>query len=383
MQYRLIHIHNDLKFLGDIQKYDDPRLYNEVIFIGMPVEDVRNILSKYNVKYYLFEETKENISKIIQLSVAYDAVVINSLCVYKKKIIEGLPSEGIKILLRLFGFELYHKLQDKYISKKTKLALYSIDDREKSMYYRVRALAKLFLSFVPLYRPALEKKVYEKISAVLLFNTFEYDELSQYFTLPKMIQLPIQHSHWNKLDPIDMQKEKLIIIGNSKSYWNNHIDTLEAIRTTDYMAGYKFFLFFSYGAESSYVERIREMAKSSDNIHLQESFLKLEEFSQVYQKASAVVINSLRQHALANIFTGLFNGCKIYLNHKSSTYRWLKDNEFVISDVFTLKEDLEHENISLTADDIQQNMRSYTKLLNQYTKKDFADNVVKEISRRS
>src|SRR5690606_10843771 len=114
-------------------------------------------------------------------------------------------------------------------------------------------------------------------------------------------------------------KMEEIIVGNSKHVWNNHLDVFRIIKKSKRFDNYKFNLFFNYGVDNDYTEKVRNEANQNSFV-LIEDFLDIQEFSRVYNTATALVINSYRQHALGNIFTAILNGSKVYLNKKSSTY---------------------------------------------------------------
>lgn len=226
-------------------------------------------------------------------------------------------------------------------------------------------------------RQSGQKKRYRKIDRILLFNEYEYRQLGEYFHLPKALQVPLSRNN----DKVDINTKKIdrIVIGNSKHIWNNHLDILSQLKNVKNIDNYQLFLFFNYGPANNYTAEVEKLASSFKNITLQEEFVNLTTFGIIYSEASAIVVNSFRQHALGNIFTAIFKGCKIYLNKRSSTYLWLKDSGFIISEISTLAEDVLNDRVKLSQSEMAHNIAAYFELRRQYTYTDFVNRIIKFI----
>ena len=91
---------------------------------------------------------------------------------------------------------------------------------------------------------------------------------------------------------------------------------------------------------------------------------------------SAAVFNAYRQMAMANIFTALQNGVKVYLNNKNITMQWLLNEGFIIYSIDDFAQDLENGNIVLTEDAAKQNSERLHKMVETYTFEDFQNKLV-------
>lgn len=134
-------------------------------------------------------------------------------------------------------------------------------------------------------------------------------------------------------------------------------------------------LFFNYGSNNYYTDTVRREVNQK-NIVLLENFLSIENFNKIYDNATALVINSYRQHALGNIFSALLSGTKVYLNKKSSTYKWLKHEGFIISEINELPRDIDNNKIMLTQKEYQHNVNCYNQMKANYTNINFIENII-------
>lgn len=364
---QLIHIHTDPKFVYDSEIYRNKHFNNQIIFIR-DLDDLK-VVSPFPIFY--FKKDKKSIPHILNHIQKADAVFLYDLCSFKINLLNHIPSNK-KIFLRLFGYELYNLKKDKYISKRIQRAFFPIN-KKQSLSRNIKNLIRQFHLPKTSFNQSQQKEIYSKIDFILLHNKFEYRELKLDFYLPTYLKLALLLKPPSKV--LTHHKKNLIIIGNNRIMWNNHLDILKSLYPFRRNPNFKFYLFFSYGSENFYTRRVRDLSMHFNNLTLQEDFLNKEEFLKVYSRASALVINSYRQHALGNIFAGIFSGCKIYLNKRSSTFRWLKECGFIISEVSKLKRDLKNNNIRLSKEEMEFNIRKYKEEREKYSQKDFLEAV--------
>lgn len=360
---RIFHIHTDPKFLYDTERFIDLSFENKIIFVGNKEE----VKKDYADLISIYPKQDQSIGLIVETVKDADLIVLNELDTFKTKLLEQLPA-GKKIFLRLFGYELYRLKRNDFISSETRKSFFPIR-KNQSLIRNLKNLIHQYYRKPTTFDAEKQKNIFKKIDRILLVNKFEYDELRKYFYLPDFLKIPIlnEHRHLN----LDTPKKDLILIGNSRHDWNNHIDTLKMLRRVNNIDNYQLFLFFNYGGEGDYTQKVRELSKSFQNLTLRQEFLSMPDFLKIYSEASALVINSYRQHALGNIFTAIFSGCKIYLNKRSSTYSWMKANHFMISEVSELKNDIKTGNTVLSKTEMEFNINRYEQLAEEYTQKDF------------
>lgn len=365
MVKKIVQIHTDRKFLYESEFYKSDTVENQIIFVG----DKGDVDGNYRNLVKVF--SKEDIDEIIEIVKNADLIILSGLCSFKKNFLEKLPSDKV-VLLRLFGFELYQLKRDQFISNETRKSFFPIR-KNQSLIRNLKNLIHQYHQKPIKFDSEKQKKIFGRLNAIIMVNEFEYTELKNLFSLPKFLKLNLPPVNEN-LD-INKPKKNTIIIGNSKHFWNNHIDILKMLRRVKNIGNYQLFLFFNYGPESEYTQKVRELSGSFDHLTFQKEFLSMPDFLKVYSEASALVINSYRQHALGNIFTAIFNGCKIYLNKRSSTFDWLKTNNFIISEVSELKNDIKSGKIGLSKTEMEFNVNRYKQLAQEYSQKDFVSAV--------
>ncbi|MFM7854857.1 MAG: TDP-N-acetylfucosamine:lipid II N-acetylfucosaminyltransferase, partial [Flammeovirgaceae bacterium] len=109
----------------------------------------------------------------------------------------------------------------------------------------------------------------------------------------------------------------LIIVGNSGTPANNHLDTIKLIASANEAA--RVILPVSYG-EKRYIEFIKKkMASVSGRLEIEflENFLSLQNFLDLLSSADALVINSLRPQGYGTIFLSQLKWVPLFLNHKN------------------------------------------------------------------
>lgn len=374
--YKILHFHIDNKFLYDTLNYDSNNLFNEIVYFGVENEQLNTQLQKIGMPFRICATTQESFfQEVVPLLKDYDAIVLNSYAGFLKKIIDHLPN-NTKIFLRFFGYELYSHLKERYLSKTTLDIVYPIKLKNNTYSKYFKKKLKRLLQRESQVDYQEQKRIYQKFTRILLFHEWEYRELSKYFYLPPFIPIPwIQTTDYQP-----HEKNNQLLIGNSKNLWNNHLDIIKKINAYSAPDTNQYIVFFNYGNENKYTQAIRELVGSSvKNYLLIEDFLSIEKFREIYKTTAALVINSYRQHALGNIFTGLFFGVKVYLNPKSSTYLWLKQLGFLVFDVHQLMADIKSNQIKLSLEEQNYNIDLYNHLKNQYTPTEFAQEIIRAI----
>lgn len=348
------HIYTDKKFIVRRSYFPDGIVVDKYIYITRYPEKENN-----NFCDEIFGNRKKDLQRLIQFISNGSIVILHDLDPIKAFIANRLPAKII-LIWRFFGIELYQKIPKVVLSEKS--LQYNLKEK---MTLRQR-LSKIWHSFFPRYKNEIER-ARKKINYFLCLSENEYNFLKNYFQLPPCLFIPRNP----QILPYDVTKKKnIIIIGNSRSVFNNHLDILEMIKNGQdrIPRKYEFMLFFSYGPENDYSKAVKELALTLPNVKLLEIFLSKEDFNEIYATASSLVINGYRQMAMGNIMTALKNGIKIYLNPKNVIYSWLKQEGFYIFDVNFLLDDLANSNMMLSEEEQKYNIQQIKKLLNKYTK---------------
>ncbi|PZD76610.1 hypothetical protein [Mesonia sp. K7] len=362
---KVIHLHTDIKFLFNTENFEGDFFDNIIIFIGE--EGNRELLDK---NLFFIEKAVNKIPEILRLCQSAELVVLYDLDSFKQQLVLKFP-DTVKIAWRFFGYELYAKRPDLFkseLSRKHDLLSFKKRNRRK-------------LSFLFKYMRSGNNysqrynRVLNRIDYFLALSNEEYQLLKQYWiNLPTFVKLP--HFHYDKkLVEIDFQKKEmenpLIIVGNNRSSYNNHLDIIDLIEKYENRQNYNFTLFFNYGAVGKYAKKVMERTRNNNHYTLITNFLDKQNFVNTYQKATGLVINGYRQMAGANIYMALKHGVNVYLNNKNVHKQFLENQGFKIFSIEDFETDLKNNNLGLDKEMALKNMENFKRFSEAYTKEDF------------
>ena len=360
---KVVHIHNNTKFINGTSRFEGPFFENKIIIIGKK----GNYKGIYENTALYLKPTPGNVKKIIEICNTSDLVVFYDLNNIKSYIANQLYGKT-KMAWRFFGLELYGKLPQVVYSDLTQKA------RKKDWITFLKEISKKkikklgsFLKWKKSFNPEFDKAI-SNIDFFLGFCQEEYDLLKSYWKeLPGFVQLPIAPR--KKITP-NPEKTNLIIVGNNRSAYNNHLDILKIIESNSNKSAH-FLMPFNYGVETNYSKMVREKANKIANLELLENFLPNEKYEKVFFDAQAAIFNGFRQMAMANVIFALENGVKLYLNIKNPVYQWLKKEGFLIFSTEDFKKDLKTDQLKLTNKEARYNAEQLIRLTENYTLEDF------------
>ncbi len=374
---KIIHIHTDLKFISDSERFNGDLFLNEIIIINNIKTSKKNY--KGNVIFYNY--SPKSVRKIIERCKHADLVVLYDLDYLKSKIAISLPL-NIKIAWRFFGHELYGRDIKNYLSELTQQSL-----ELNSFQQKIKNLQKSVFSFLRNLKWGFNKNndfsdVIKHIDYFMCYSREEYDFLLKKWTyIPEFIKLSISPT----FKPIKdfLNKEKLIIIGNNRSSYNNNLDIIKIIKKSKNRFYYEFALLLNYGKESRYSDKIRSAIEGLEYFVGIYDFMTLDRFNQLYKRTCAAIFNGYRQMALGNIIRCFQFGVKLYLNKKNILMKWLRNEGFIIYDINDFIRDLESKNLSLNNSEIKHNAERLSKLINSYTVEDFQQAILFSIKKQT
>lgn len=137
-----------------------------------------------------------------------------------------------------------------------------------------------------------------------------------------------------------------ILIGNSSTYENNHIDVFDLISKLN-LEGRKIICPLSYGDEKYKKDVIKEGYKifGSNFVPINE-FLNIDDYLNILKSCSVAIMGHIRQQALGNIVTMMNLGAKVFLDAKNPVYHFFKKQNAFIFTLEDLSEDLLNKKLS-------------------------------------
>lgn len=363
---KIIHIHTNLNFvyLTDICKGEN--IDNQIFFIG----DSLTEKSRNDNNLVFFQNSKTAINEIVSHCNNSDIVILYDLDTLKSRIANKIRKE-IVVIWRFFGYELYSKMPQFALSKLTVQALRNNDVKAVIHKKFSNIHRKIFKEFNEKF---IEQRLFKK--AIKRTNYFfglmesEYQLLkSAWPILPQFLQHPYDMK-FNELQTDETEKN-FVIVGNSRSVYNNHLEILEIIKAADGKGNHTFLVPFNYGGENRYTALVKSEAGKLKQVKLLEDFLPLEDYRKFFDKAVAFVLNGERQMAMGNIFESLEKNLKIYLNGNGMIASFLKDEGFKIFTISDFADDLNKNNLKLAVEDSVHNAKQLEALSRKYSVEQF------------
>lgn len=369
---KIIHLHTDLKFVVDSARFDGNEFDNTVIIIG----DRNEYKGHYKDSALFYKFSLSSIRSIIDICNSADIVVLYDLCSMKAYIANQLPTTVI-VIWRFFGMELYSKMPEYVFSKKTLIA--NVKQNKKGLLLNLKdVLSPIYniLKFRTIFKREFDKAAFKRVDYFHGLSEKEYLFLKEYWPkLPPFLQ--INYKPYTKISITNNTESNLILVGNNRSAYNNHLDIIDLIQKSNNNNKFKFLMVFNYGQNSPYANAVRTKAAEVKEIEVLDDFLTIEKFNYLQSNTNALVMNGYRQMAMGSIFIALRNNVKIYLNKKNIMLDWLKEEGFKVFTIEDFSLDLERESIQLTENEVLHNQNQMIKFTQKYNKEDFHNSLKK------
>lgn len=116
-----------------------------------------------------------------------------------------------------------------------------------------------------------------------------------------------------------------ILLGNSASPTNNHLDVLELLASQD-LAGRRVVAPLSYG-DSHYADEVARVGSHllGDSFVPVRDFLPLDEYNELLASCSVAVFGAWRQEALGNVLRALWQGTHVVLDRRNPIAGYLRE----------------------------------------------------------
>lgn len=364
---KAVHIHTDVKFIEETQLFEGETFTNEVIVIGKSTDYKNSIAGKSYYRNYF------SIKRIIDICNESDIVVLYDLDGIKSSIVNSI-SMNVYVVWRFFGYELYKRNKYKYLSELSRSIREEENETVESFYSRIKKHISAVRPVHSMLNSSFECAV-SRVDCLLCLSRSEYNELLETWPgLPECVVIP-SWSHWPTESAEDLwaKKNPVIIVGNNRSIYNNHLDIIMSLKSCDMADNYKIVLPFSYGPLGEYSTKVATETESMDRFTLLETFLPFNNYASFIRDSYALVINSYRQMAMDNIFIGIRNGVKLYLNPKNVIYDWLISKGVLVYDVDQLIKDISNSDSRLNENEILRNVEALKRYEQEYSTKNFQE----------
>lgn len=271
------------------------------------------------------------IKKYVQKESFADIIILHSLYSLPMDIIP-LVNRSIKLCWFSWGYDIYENQPpllplvkiDNIYGKRTLEIFQSKNDSVITTKQKIRKKISEFLW--PISKEMLERS----INRVDFFSGVipeEYDFLSMYsfFDAKKIIfSYPSSNNIFSseKINSDILVSYVNILIGNSATETNNHLDIFDLIAMVN-LQGRQLVVPLSYGNQY-YKEKVIEEGKMlfGDKFIPITDFLPFDDYKSLLNSCSVAIFAHERQQAVGNILISLWNGSKVYLSKNSVVYKY-------------------------------------------------------------
>ncbi|MDA7937831.1 TDP-N-acetylfucosamine:lipid II N-acetylfucosaminyltransferase [Pirellulales bacterium] len=109
-----------------------------------------------------------------------------------------------------------------------------------------------------------------------------------------------------------------ILVGNSATLTNNHVDLLEMLRPLE-LDGRKIIMPLSYG-DSDYAQKVINYARNifGDRVHPLVQYMTPTQYLSAISSCGTVLMNHMREQGVTTISTALYKGAKVFLRNENT-----------------------------------------------------------------
>lgn len=163
-------------------------------------------------------------------------------------------------------------------------------------------------------------------------------------------------------------KAQNILIGNSLTLTNNHLDILERIKDIYLTNNRSYIVPVNYGNDFNIDILKQKTQKIPAQFKWLETFIPFNEYQKLFKSITHAVFGHMRQQAMGNVYLCLKNGIKVYLFKDSIIYKQLKLKGYLI---FSIEDDLNGESLTevLSEKEAFHNYELYYKISNNKLEK--------------
>lgn len=383
---KILHIAPDEKFIGSIQ-WQFERIFPDqnkyFIFLSNKEKKTKYVQEAKHIEFYRDDSSSgRNISKELY---KYDLVILHGLKYFQSRIVLKAPAD-IKFVWFFWGGEIYDNpkaLSINTLGQVTKKR-FLVKRQKKFIKEAIRPIY-YFLKFGTSIPEISILKAAKKIQYLGIIHREEVEYLKNnafigdFVKHVQMTYYPLEFI-FKGIEGITVTG-KNILLGNSASLTNNHLEAFDMLKNKD-LTNRKLVVPLSYGNPEYATEicTIGEKTFGEAFMPLRE-FIPLKEYNTILSSCSVVIMNHFRQQAVGNILAMLWMGAKVYLNESNTFYHYLKrlgvevysiDKDFVLNDERVLE--------GLDSMQIENNRKLVVKAISFETTKDTLKRALLNIS---
>ena len=353
---RFLHIqHYDKKFFDVVLEEfkTDDRIENIPVVVAKNREEADEIAKEVDNAKIVYD--RREIKSLLK-SLDYDVVFFHTLTDDFWYILDSIPSEKT-VIWWAWGFDIYSSVEFAHPF----IPIDELRPKTRRLFkHRSNKLKQLAVLIRNFYHE--NKNYFCRHKVLSRFDYFqpvlqnEYELMKKYNPnfRAKEFYYPNSFGHCERLKQ-KCPDEGNILLGNSATYSNNHLDAWDYIegKTGERQIT---ILPINYGI-SEYANLLTDKLKGHNNVRLIKEMMPRNEYFALMGSCSYVVMGVIRQQAMGNIFQAVSTGAKLFLFRDSVVYQWLKAIGFK---VFAI-EDIDEQSFktALSLDDANHNIEIF------------------------
>lgn len=342
---RILHIGTDEKFLNAVEfTYEKAFPGKNLIYITLSNKEVplKHIKVSDNFVFGDFSEQSKN--EIVEMLVDFDYIILHGLDKFKSDVFFSSNAKE-KFVLSIWGAEIYNNPYVLGIDLFGKKTLKRFNNRYIFEFKKILRPIYYRLIHNSLDNFNGQLKVIKEISMIagqppedfffLQEKNLANNKAKHFF----YSYYPFEYIFKNNEDLVSAGDN--ILLGNSASSSNNHLEMIDILSNFD-LGDSKIFTPLSYG-DKTYAAEIAKIGNRKLKTHFVPltDYMTLSEYNKTVSSCSIVIMNHYRQQAVGNIVAMLLMGAKIYLDERNTVYHYLKR---IGCHVFSISKDLKVEN---------------------------------------
>ena len=338
--YHILHIFLDEKFFDNVASFFDaiPNIKNHYYFYTSSKNYRFRYIRDYHKVQLVFNKKEYN--KILG-SGNYDIVYLHSLAPMYYDYVLRINKKA-KVIWWAWGYDLYSPMRacspllnidlyksetNKYIrSQNHNFNLISIIRR---IYHRITYLSDYIKR-----RRVVSRMDY--FSPVLSLEYYIMRDNCKYFRA-KPFMLQCGPGVAKQYDLKYFTSPGNILVGNSLTFTNNHLDIFNSIASCHRTKSQQFIVPINYGCD---LDKVYIKSRFDvPNVLWLEDFMPKDEYFAMFDTITHAVFGTMRQQAMGNIFYCLGHGVKVYLYADSIIYKHLLSQGYIVYKVEDITDD--------------------------------------------
>lgn len=319
MKHKILHICERSTFINDVIKNYEQVFPGQNVFLvntdkripfngkdNIVEKDGTIILKKYRSSSY--QKFIENFER------KYFLVIFHNIGhQYKRKLVKRM-FDKVPMHAILWGWEIY---EDPKFNR-----LFFKDLTFDLIHSYKKSINETIINLKAIFRGNAHVSTISKMSSLSTILKSEYSFLKEEYG----VKVPYLPHNYSKIANVFTTYKKVIsgtniLIGNSGTPSNNHLDIIHHIPISILKEDAKLYLPMSYGpagytriVESSFRKYFKEKV-----IFLKE-FVSLDNYNNLIKSCGFVIMYQIRQQGLGNVYLSLWNGSKVFLDENSFAY---------------------------------------------------------------